>query len=110
MRANRRTALARALTPLWLGLILTVGAGVSAAVADDVPHGDDEVSISVTIDEFDPCAVDAPGCAGGGDGGLAMTGLAIGIPLGAGIVLVGVGVGVYAVVSRRRKHLADARS
>ena len=91
------------MAPIWLAAVLTLGAAVPAAAADDLPHGDDEVSISVTIDERDPCAERAPGCVDGSEGGLASTGLAAGSAIGVGLALAGIGVGAYAVVRRRRR-------
>jgi hypothetical protein len=95
---------ANVLASLGLGLMVALGVGAPMAAADD-EYGDDTVTITVTIDEFDPCAVGAAGCDdGGGDGGLAYTGAAIGVPLGAGILLTAVGAGVYALATQRRKR------
>ncbi len=57
---------ARVLVPLGLGVLFAVGLGAPAALADDPQFGDGEVTITVTIDEFDPCAVGAAGCDDGG--------------------------------------------
>lgn len=90
--ASRGRAFAvRVLIPLGLGLLLALALGTGRALADDVEHGDDQVTITVTIDEYEP----------DDDGGLAMTGAEIGVPLGAGILLTALGAGAYAIARRR---------
>ena len=47
------------LVPLGLGVVLAVGVGAPAALADEVDIVTDQITIYVTIDQFDPCAVGA---------------------------------------------------
>lgn len=92
MESSRSRAFAaRVLIPLGLGLLLALALGTGRALADEVEHGDEQVTITVTINEYVP----------DDDGGLATTGAQIGVPLGAGILLTAVGAGAYAIARRR---------
>ena len=97
----RRALVFRALAPVGLGVVLALGGGVAAALADDVNLDGDQVTISVTITPLEPCALSESECPGGGDDGLAMTGLVIGAPLAAGVLLAAIGATAY-TTSRRR--------
>ena len=105
--AARRAILPRTFAAVVLSVFLSIGAqpgsALAAAETDDVTS--QTVTISVTIDVFDPCTVEAPGCAEPGRGGdLATTGIAgIGLPLGAGALLAAIGAAVYARAPRRRR-------
>ena len=94
----RRLA-ARSLAPVLLGLLLALGAAASGAAADEA-YGDDEVTISVTIDELNLCDRGLPGCHPGGDGALGQTGLQIATPLGLGVLFAALGLGTYALARR----------
>lgn len=83
---------------MLVGLFALVGgawiASPVAAAADEIGQGGGEITVRVTIDEFDPCAVRSHLC----QGDLASTGAEIGLPLGVGIGLLG--VGTFALVRR----------
>lgn len=102
-RPTARGALAgRIALVLALGLPLA-GLAQPAYGAEQSDQDAAVVTISVTIDEFDPCAVAGAGCGEPG-GGLAATGVtAIGVPIGAGVLLVAVGAGIRARARRRRE-------
>lgn len=100
--------------PLWSGvagrvavvlalcLLPVAGVGSHTAFGAEEPLDDPAVvTISVTIGEFDLCAVAPADCVGGG--ALAATGLAtIGLPVGVGALLAAIGAGIYALDRRRR--------
>ena len=96
----------RVVVMLALGAVL---AGLAAQPAYGAQESDQDaavVTISVTIDEFDPCTVEGSDCTAPG-GGLAATGIgagvaAIGVPIGAGVLLLAVGAGIRARALRRR--------
>jgi hypothetical protein len=90
----------RAVLSVGLGVFLAFAAG-SAAIADEVEYDDDTITISVTIEELEPCTPGAPGC-GNGDGELAFTGSGFGVPLGAAVLLAALGAGAYGLAAHRR--------
>jgi hypothetical protein len=90
----------RALLSVGLGVFLAFAAG-SAAVADEVEYDDDTVTISVTIEELEPCTQGALGC-GNGEGELAFTGSGFGVPLGVAVLLAALGASAYGLAAHRR--------
>ena len=85
-----------------LCLLPIAGVGSLTAFGAEEPHDDPAVvTISVTIDQFDLCAVAPADCAG--ESALAATGLAtIGLPVGVGVLLAAIGAGIYTLDRRRR--------
>ena len=98
---QRRALLHRLLATLSLGVLLALGGGAAASYADDITLDGDQVTITVTITPLEPCAISASECPGGAGDGLAMTGLVIGAPLAAGVLLAAIGATAY-TLSRRR--------
>ena len=89
------------LTIFGLGLILAMVAGPGTASADEVPYGDDTVTVSVYISELDLCERGLPGCKP--DGLLGMTGSGPAVPIGLGALLLVPSLAVlYALVLRGR--------
>ena len=111
--APRRARIAAWLGALALSTLFTVLLGSAAAFADDndSDQGTGQVTISVTIGPFDPCAVHSRNCSQLPTlalpdplGGLVASGSVIGLPLGAGVLLVAMGATVVVSVARRRRR------
>lgn len=103
--STRRARLSATLTTLGLSAVLALCLGAPSASADDADHGEDQITITVTIPELDECALSSSGCHGG-DGALASTGSSIGIPIGAGVLAGAVGAAVV-LLSRRRRRVIN---
>ena len=110
MRMPPRRLRARGLVAVAFGVLLTAGAGVAPAMADDNLDGGGEVTISVTIPPLERCTAAASDCADAGYRPLAMTGAAVGVPLAAGLLLVALGAGAHVLAGRRRETRGATRS